>query len=212
MCIYYVYAYIRKSDNTPYYIGKGKGRRAYAKHHAISVPKDKTKIVFLEQCLTNVGACAIERKMITWYGRKDMGTGILLNRTDGGEGTANRVCSENTKHKISTGNLGKKHSAEQRANNSARQLGKKKVPCKEETKIKIAEKVKGYKHTELAKHKISKSKIDVLLGPQTSNHKQKLSKALQGKPQKKFQCIHCMKIVGGLVNLIRWHNDKCSLR
>ena len=72
--IYYVYAYINKKTNLPYYIGKGKDNRAYKKHSRISVPKDKSKIVFLEKNLTNIGALALERRMIRWYGRKDLGT------------------------------------------------------------------------------------------------------------------------------------------
>lgn len=99
MYIYYVYAYLRKKDLTPYYIGKGKGKRAFDKHPGISVPKDRTKIVFLERNLSDVGACAIERRMISWYGRKNIGSGILLNKTIGGEGSAGLKQSAETLEK-----------------------------------------------------------------------------------------------------------------
>lgn len=121
MLKYYVYAYLRTKDSahgkagTPYYIGKGTGNRMYEKHRT-PVPTNKNAVVILESNLTNLGACAIERRLIRWWGRIDIGTGVLRNQTEGGEGSEGRIFSEYTRSLISARLTGKAKSEEHRKN------------------------------------------------------------------------------------------------
>lgn len=113
---FYVYMYTH-IDGSPYYIGKGKGNRMYASHkhrrNEDLLPRtngilDKTRITVIQDQLTEKDAHLLESKLICKYGRLDLGTGILHNKTDGGEGFSNK--SVETKCKISKALTGIKRS------------------------------------------------------------------------------------------------------
>ena len=97
---FYTYAYLRE-DGTPFYIGRGKGRRAFGKHRVGPPPRDR--ILFLKTGLTYSESVKHEMYMISIFGRKDNGTGILRNLTDGGEGTLNHIQSPEHTERISVG-------------------------------------------------------------------------------------------------------------
>jgi DNA invertase Pin-like site-specific DNA recombinase len=76
---FYVYAYLN-SDGSPYYIGKGCGKRSSTPHLADApVPKKASQILSLAERLDEETAHFLEARLIAQYGRKAAGTGSLLN-------------------------------------------------------------------------------------------------------------------------------------
>lgn len=189
---FYVYAYLRK-NGTPYYMGKGLGLRAWNTSHTINLPKDKNRIIIIEQGLTEVGALAIERRMIQWYGRKDLKTGILRNKTDGGEGVTGKIVTEQTRNKI-----------------REKLKGKSVKPRTEETKRKISKKLLGSKRGPMSEEQKEKLSSFNLGKTHSDESKLKRSLTLTGYIQPKMSCPHCNKI-GGISLMRRYHLDNCRM-
>jgi len=188
---YYIYAYLRKDSFTPYYIGKGKGKRAYNNHHKVAVPKDINRIVILENNLTEIGAFALERRYIRWYGRKDLGTGILLNRTDGGDGHSGGIPWNKNKQGIQN------HDNATREKMSQSHKG---ISLSQEHRDAIGKGNKG--------KTISQDQINKMLITRNKNRENWI-KSLQ-KPKEKIECEVCKKMLDA-ANFTRWkHGSQCQ--
>lgn len=79
--MFYVYLWLRE-DRTPYYVGKGKGYRAYQKH-IIGCPPPKDRIIIVKEFEDEDESYLFEEWLIQVYRRKCEG-GILLNTSIGG--------------------------------------------------------------------------------------------------------------------------------
>ena len=95
-----------------------------------------------------------------------MGTGILQNRTDGGEGVSGRIATPEAIQKRVSKNTGKKRTAEQKERMRLAQLTRKEKTLEEKKLIAI---------------KISQKKLGVPLGPKSKAHKEKLARSLNGR-------------------------------
>ena len=152
---FYTYAYLRE-DRTPYYIGKGQGDRVYSRSRCdIKPPKDKSRIIYLKQNLTEAEAFKHEIYMIAVFGRIDLGTGILHNRTDGGEGASGRVIGKEQREKMSETMKGRTHSEESKRKMSESLKGK---TLSEEHKRKLSVIGKGKTFSEETRRKLSEAK------------------------------------------------------
>lgn len=165
---YYVYQWLRE-DGTPYYIGKGEGFRAYCKRPYR--PLDKSRIQIVEDNMFEDDAFELEIELIAKYGRQDLGTGILKNKTEGGEGGSK---SPETRAKLS-------------------KAGKGKVPWNKglsaatDKRVKRnAESKKGQVFSEEAKKNMSGYKI-------SDEAKQRMSAGQKGKTYPKKVCPVCSR-------------------
>jgi hypothetical protein len=99
---FYVYRLRLETSDAPFYIGKGTGSRirAHFKPSELKAKSHKNAIIrkaiadgvkvlkeVIRADLTETEAFALEVELIASYGRADIGTGILANHTDGGDGS-----------------------------------------------------------------------------------------------------------------------------
>ena len=197
---FYTYAYLRE-DRTPYYIGKGTRNRIYSTYRkGAKPPKDKSRTIFLKQNLTEAEAFRHEIYMINVFGRKDLGTGILINKTDGGEGASGAIRSDETRKKMSDAN--KNPSEETRRNMSEAQKGRTRS---EETRRKISEKLKGKPRSKEIKKKMSETQKGHIVSEET---RIKISEKLKGKPLSEETKRKMSRVRKG----IKWWNDGCGNR
>lgn len=154
--MFYVYEHYKADTNEIFYVGKGKGDRAYSKNryynkhwmrvvnkHGIVV---KIIAIFEREC----DAFTFEVQLISLHGRKNIGTGPLINKTPGGTGGDTMT--------------GKKHTKKTRKKMSVG--AKNRPPASKETRLKLSKANAGTKncmygktHKQTTKNKIAKKRL-----------------------------------------------------
>jgi len=175
---YYTYAYFDE-NNIPYYIGKGKGKRAWDKNHSVLMPPNE-RIVILKNNLTEEDAFKHEIYLIEILGRKSQGTGILENMHSGGCQPSGFIQhSEETKSMMRL----RRHSEKTKKKIGESSKGR---PCKEEVKQKLSKLWTGRKLTEDTKNKISKSHRGKKLSEETKRRMSDAKKQMSEETKRKM--------------------------
>jgi hypothetical protein len=150
---FYTYL-LKRPDGRPFYIGKGncKGFRieehgkealslkclnSYKRNIIKKIWEEGQQIDYEIVLFTKFEELAFDKEieLINFYGRKNNGTGILSNMTDGGEGCIGHVVTKECREKISNACKGKTISEEQRKRLSEFHTG---LGHSEETKQKLS--------------------------------------------------------------------------
>lgn len=96
----------KKPCGTVFYVGIGNKKRPYVRTDRSVfwnriVDRYGYNVEILKNNLTWSEACELEMALISYYGRRDLGEGQLVNLTSGGEGAKGAIRSESSKAKQS---------------------------------------------------------------------------------------------------------------
>lgn len=112
MTCYYVYLHRKKTTGEVFYVGKGHDRRAWSqqgrnKFWKRVVQKHGLDVEIYLDGLQEWYAFELEKDLVGYYGRRQLGLGSLVNLSDGGEGPSGIICSEDRRKEISMQTKGK---------------------------------------------------------------------------------------------------------
>lgn len=124
--LFYVYVW-RDASGQPFYVGKGRGKRAYDVYDRSPEFMEihragKCTVEIVDEFILESQALAHEVELIAKYGRRDFG-GVLVNKTDGGDGCSGHVKSPESIALWRAKNVGRKRSPEVCAKISAGKVG-----------------------------------------------------------------------------------------
>lgn len=201
---FYVYIWRDPKNRTPIYVGKGHKHRCWdhieinsSAHYArILKKRHRNGYVCLPQiiwCESENLALELEVFLIAEIGRKDLGKGPLLNRTDGGEGVSNQ--SDATKRKHSRNTKVALNRPEVKARLEARWTGEQRA--RRIAALRIAQNRPEVRAKRSASIRLAMSRKDV---------RANVSAAAKSRP--KIHCPHC-NASGQASNMKRWHFDNC---
>jgi hypothetical protein len=181
--VFYVYEHWRLDRDECFYVGKGKGIRAYkmrdrnAHHRAImgklSREGSGMEVRMVATGLTEDEAFALEVERIAFW--REAGAD-LANRTNGGDGVSGLKMSDEAKTKMAAAKLGTKQSPETIAKRIAPLIGRKQPRHAVEI---CAEKRRGKALSEEHKAKLSAAHMGKLISDAA---RASLSAANKGKP------------------------------
>jgi len=177
---FYVYLHRRETDNSIFYVGKGKDRRAWSRSHRNRhwknvAEKHGVSVEIYKSKMSEACALTLERIAIFSYGINN-----LANVTYGGGGTSGYRHTDETKARIAESGRGRpfhpnsaiglrarrgcKFTAEHKAKLSLAKAGVPRGPRSDETRRKISKSHLGLKPSAETLEKMSQSKIGKAVG------------------------------------------------
>jgi hypothetical protein len=159
-----VYRHRRLDNYEVFYVGIAKSkRRPYSKFSRNLFWKNVVAKAGYEVEIISIlenwkDCCELEQLLISEYGRADLGTGPLVNLTNGGEGIVGRIVSEKERQRMKIAFKGRKHSEEAKIKIGLASIGR---LVSDETKVKLSLARKGKPLSEEHKEKLRLSKQNI---------------------------------------------------